>query len=102
VVFLDHDDRVVGYVRSDVLARQLETHTTARPFLEAVNGGRLPRDRSLRSEFLSPATTTEEALSRMTTLRVDAMLVRDDQRRLAGLVEREDVLARLLLAAARS
>jgi hypothetical protein len=38
----------------------------------------------------------------MTTLQLDAMLVRDDQRKLVGIVEREDVVARLLLAAARS
>jgi CBS domain len=102
VVFLDHGDRVVGYVRGEVLARQLETRTTAKPFLEAVNSGRLPRDRSVHTEFLTPETTTEEALSRMTTLRLDAMLMRDDQRRLTGIVERVDVLVRLMLAAARS
>ncbi len=102
VVFLDHDGRVVGYLSSYVLDRQLETHTTAKPFLEAVNAGRLPRDRSVRTEFLAADTTIEEALARMTSLQLEAMLVRDDERKLKGVVEREDVLARLLLAAARS
>ncbi|MGZ4411762.1 MAG: CBS domain-containing protein [Gaiellaceae bacterium] len=50
---------------------------------------------------MTPDTSNEQALSRMTTLQVDAMLVRDHSRNLVGVVEREDVLARLLLVTAR-
>jgi CBS domain-containing protein len=102
VVFLDPDGRVVGYLSREILARLLETHTSAKPFLDDVNAGRLPRDRSVRTEFLTPDMTTEEALSRMTALQRDAILVRDDRRSLMGIVERGDLLARLLLTAAQS
>ena len=61
VIFLDHDGRVVGYLPSEVLARKLEGATTTKPFLNAVNAGYLPRDASVRTEFLTPDTTTEEA-----------------------------------------
>jgi hypothetical protein len=37
----------------------------------------------------------------MTMLQVDAMLVRDHARQLVGVVEREDLLARILIATAR-
>jgi CBS domain-containing protein len=102
VVLLDHDGRVVGYLPRDVAARQLETLTTAKPLLDAVNAGRLPRDRGVRTDFLTPESTTEDALSRMTALRVDAMLVRNDEGKLLGITERDEVLARLMLSVARS
>ena len=101
VVFLDSHDGAIGYEPHEVVARQLETRTTANPFIDALNAGQLPPDRSVRTEFLKPETTTEEALARMTELQVDAMLVRDQARHLVGIVERGDVLARLLLATAR-
>ncbi|MGZ4393803.1 MAG: hypothetical protein ACXVZ2_00385 [Gaiellaceae bacterium] len=40
VVFLDADGRVLGYEPHEVLARQLETKTTAEPFIDSVNSGR--------------------------------------------------------------
>ena len=102
VVFLDQHRRAVAYTPREALDRQLDTRASASPFFEAVNAGRVPRDRSIQTEFLTPDTTTEEALARMTALRLDAMLVRDSQRRLTGIAEREDVLAHLLLAAAQA
>lgn len=101
IVFLDPDGRAVGYEPQEVVARQLETRTTAKPFIDSANAGQLPPDCSVRTEFLTPDTTCEQALERMTMLQIDAMLVRDHARQLVGVVEREDLLARVLIATAR-
>jgi CBS domain-containing protein len=78
----------------------IETDATTRPLLDAVNAGHLPGIAGLRTEFLTKQTTVEDALKRMTELHVTAMLVRDPMGLLAGVIEREDVLAQFLLAAA--
>lgn len=57
--------------------------------------------RTLRTEFLATDMTVGAALQKMTDTAADAMSVRDTDGRPAGIVEREDVLARFLLDATR-
>jgi hypothetical protein len=104
VVLLDHAERVVAYLPADVLSARnfAPPPPISQLLVDAVNVGNLPTDIGVRTEFLSQDATNEEALARMTALKLDAMLVRGDDRALVGVVERQDVLARLFLAAARS
>lgn len=99
VVFLNNDGQAMGYEPYEVLSHQLGDEARATVFLDAVNAGRLPRDRGVRIEFLETSATNVKALTQMETTRLDAVLMRDDQRRLVGIVEREEILARLVLAA---
>ncbi len=101
VVLLDPDGRAVGYLPAETVKFMLETNTTSRPLIDAVNAGHLPGLAALRTEFLSIETTVGGALQRMTDLSAEAMPVRDKDGRPAGIVEREDVLARFLLDATR-
>jgi hypothetical protein len=101
VVLLDPDGRAVGYLPADTVKDMLKTNTTSKPLIDAINAGHLPGLAALRIEFLGIETTVEKALQRMTDLRAETMPVRDNDLRLAGVVEREDVLARFLLDATR-
>jgi hypothetical protein len=102
VVLLDERGRAVAYLPAGSVTVMSETNATFKPLLDAVNSGHLPGVAALRTDFLGVETTVEDALQRLTELRVEAMLVRDTSGRLAGTVEREDVLARFLLDITRS
>jgi predicted transcriptional regulator len=50
---------------------------------------------------ISPENTAADALREMQELNVGALLVTDQERRVLGMVEREELLSRLLLSLIR-
>ena len=100
VVFLDNSDEFIAYMTYSAL-KGLLSSPWGDPFIDAVNAARLQdlfRYPGVVRDTLSPQSTNREALREMTRLKLEALVMIDDSRRLRGIIERDQVLGRMMLA----
>ncbi len=104
VVILDRDSRVVAYAPATLILEILRDEHLGYGLVNAINEGRadiLTRFPGVLTNALSSGSTNLDALQRMTEECADAILVLDRDRKLRGLVEREQILGKLMLAIAQ-
>jgi CBS domain-containing protein len=104
VVFLDRDDRFVGYLPSWGLKQLLQVPDLAFEFINAVNAGQVAqvlRYPGVVRKTISIKSTNAEALREMLAQNIEALVVIDENKKLRGVVEREQVLSRMMLSLVR-
>jgi len=103
VVFLDRDDRFTAYIPSWAVLRILRMEALGDEFVSIINQGNtgeLQRYPGVVTRAVSTQSTNVEALREMTAQNLDALVIIDQDRRVKGVVEREQLLSKLLLAMA--
>lgn len=103
VVFLDKQDRLVAHIASWAMLRILKGDQGDR-LIQIINEGNvldLVDFPGVMTEAVSTSDSNIDALSKMMALNLDAIPVIDDSRKLKGVIEREQVLSKLMLAMAK-
>jgi CBS domain-containing protein len=104
IVFLDKDQRFVAYMPSWALNQLVTIPELADEFVNAVNQGQIAqvlRYPGVVKRTISTKSTNAEALREMQEQNIEALVVIDDQQKLRGVVEREQVLGRMMLSLVR-
>ncbi|GEM_PF-2079160 len=100
VVFLDDKERFVAYMPSWAFKGLISLPELADEFINVINEGRvqdLYRYPGVEKETISTKSSNVEALHRMTTNNLEALVVIDEDRNLKGVVEREQVISKIML-----
>src|SRR5262245_14251172 len=104
VVFLDSEQRFIACMQAWALKQLVTLPDVADEFITPVN----PRDRAgvlrfpgILKKTISPTSTNVEALREMQDHNLEALIVVDQQGTLRGVVERYQVLSRLMLSLVR-
>lgn len=103
VIILDQENRFVAYLPHWMMKQILEIDSLGYDFVQAINDGRLQDLRhypGVVTKTVSTKATNIEAIREMTAQNLEALVVIDEDRRLRGVVEREQVLSKLILALA--
>src|SRR5712691_1982749 len=106
LVILEQTGEVFAYISGwraiQMLEMQLQSQENS--FVDSMNEGRKTDllGFGLVQATLRTTDTNINALKEMLDLKMDALVVTDNQRRLKGVVEREQVLSKLMLAISRS
>lgn len=102
MVMLDSDGKFVAYMPSWMTRQILSLESLGEEFVEAINEGRVSdlQRYGAVTTTISTKTTNIEAIKEMTAQNLEALVVIDEQGRPKGVVEREQVLSKLLLAMA--
>lgn len=100
VVFLDDKERFVAYMPSWAFKGLISLPELADEFINVINEGRvqdLYRYPGVEKETISTKSSNVQALRQMTTENLEALVVIDEDRKLKGVVEREQVISKLML-----
>ncbi|HEY0073379.1 MAG TPA: CBS domain-containing protein [Abditibacteriaceae bacterium] len=103
VVIMDRNKSFVAYMPHWALKGLLDNPNLGHEFIDLVNnGGRenLLRFPGIIRKTISTQTTNVEALREMTNQNLEALVVIDEHSQLKGVVEREQILSRMMLALA--
>jgi hypothetical protein len=103
VVFLDGSGRFVSYAPQWLIKGFLDRRGLAEEFVRTLNSGRaksLSLYPGIVSDAITVAHTNAHALREMDRLNLEALVVINEDRRVAGIVERDQVLSKMLLALA--
>lgn len=101
VVFVDDSGRFVAYTPVSSFKGILRVPELGEHFIYAVNEGQMQdlfRFPGVVRETISTQSTNAEALREMTRQNLEALVVIDENRHLTGVVERKQVLSRMMLA----
>jgi CBS domain-containing protein len=101
VVLVDQRKHFVAYMRAEAFREMLDVPALGRAFTQLINDGNLNgllRFPGMITKGVSPDETAKEVLREMDDQSVDAMLVVDRQGNIVGVVERAELLTRLLLS----
>lgn len=104
VVILDREKKFVAYIPSWAMLQILRVEALGYEFVSMINSGNVRELRQYRgviTRTISTKSTNADALREMTAQDLEALVVIDDDRRLKGVVEREQLLSKLLLAMVR-
>jgi len=100
VVFVDREGRVVAYMPPWAVRNILNTPGAKEEFVRVINQG----NRDLLSYpgiveiTITTSSTNAETLRKMAEKNIDALIVTDENNRLKGVAEREQVLSKMMLA----
>jgi CBS domain-containing protein len=104
VVFLDIEEQVIGYISAKRFSALMHSFGESQDLAERLTTR--SRDRKRTVDLPGVLTTTlridatnSEALRTMAEHNLDAVLIVDRERRIAGVVERDQLIATMLLAA---
>jgi len=102
VLFLNQENRFVAYMPSWMVKQTLEMDALGNEFVHAINEGRVNdiRRYGAVTQTLSTKATNIQAIQEMTTRNLEALVVIDEEGRLKGVVEREQLLSKFILAMA--
>jgi len=104
VVFLDKEKRFVAYMPSWAFQGLLgmeEENFLGEQFIKVINEGRIQdlfRYPGVERKTISTGSSEAEALREMTRQNLEALVVIDENRHLNGVVEREQILSRMMIA----
>jgi signal-transduction protein with cAMP-binding, CBS, and nucleotidyltransferase domain len=101
IVFLDQNNHFVAYMASWSLEGLLKKTELGNEFINIINGGRVLDLLSFPGvirKTVSTQSTNAEALQEMTKQNLEALVAVDEAQNLKGVVEREQVLSRMILA----
>ncbi len=104
VVFLDKEKKFVAYIPSWAMLRILRMDALGDAFVEIINRGNIQDLRQypgVVTKTISIKATNLDVLREMTAQNLDALVVIDEDQKLKGVVEREQILSKLLLGMAR-
>jgi hypothetical protein len=104
VVFLTLDDQFVAFMPAWAAKQVLDDQARNQDFVNAIKSGNrdeLYRYSGVVREDLSTKSTVTEALHEMVEHNTRFLVVTDENKRLKGIAEREQVIGRLLLALAQ-
>jgi hypothetical protein len=104
VLFLDRDDRFAAYMPTWALKHLLQIPDLAREFLNAVSQGQtaqLRRYPGIVKKTISTKSSNADAPHEMLEQNIEVLVAIDEQRILCGVVEREQVLRRMMLSLVR-
>ena len=104
VVFLDQENKFVAYMPAWATLQILRMDALGDEFVRIINEGsiqELQRYPGVVTRTISTKATNIDALREMTAQNLEALVVIDEDRNLKGVVEREQILSKLLLAMAR-
>ena len=100
VVFLDNNEHFMAYMPSWAFKGLITLPELGDEFLGIINNGRLQdlyRYPGVVKETISTKSTNIEALQQMTKENLEALVVIDEDRKLKGVIEREQVISKLML-----
>lgn len=103
VVFIDSEKKFVAYIPSWALRGILRIPELGETFIWSINAGEkqnMFRFPGIVKEAISTQSTNVEALQEMTKQNLEALVVIDENRQLKGVVEREQLLSRMMLSLA--
>jgi CBS domain-containing protein len=103
-VILDEDNRFVAYMPSWAMLQLLRIQDLGNRFVQLINSGEkfeVIQYPGVITSTISTRTTNLEALKQMTERNIEALVVIDDDRKLRGVVEREQILSKLLIGLAK-
>jgi hypothetical protein len=103
VVFLDSKERFVAFIPAWAMQRILEGAEGER-FVEIINQGKVSElwdFPGVQKRAISRKADSIQAVKEMTDRNLDAMVLLDEQEHVIGVVEREQVLSKLILAMAQ-
>ncbi|HEY0075114.1 MAG TPA: hypothetical protein VGB77_13535 [Abditibacteriaceae bacterium] len=101
IVFLGNDKRFIAYMQPWVLKGLLNNPNLGYEFIHLTNAGQmsdLRRFPGLIEETVTVETTNSGALAVMTKHNLDALIVVDGNRQLKGVVDRNQILSKMMLA----
>lgn len=101
IAFVDDEQKFLAYMPSWALKELLSDERLGDGFIESINEGqthRLSRYPGLIREVIRTQSTNAEALREMMKQNLEALIVIDENNRLAGVVERDQVLSRMVLS----
>ena len=106
VVFLDIDKRVVAYMEAWALKELVEQTETERAdeLVQSINSGQKQSvigNPSVTDKVIPTSSTNIDALGEMQKQNLEALVVVNNQGKLAGVVERDQVLTSIVLSLAR-
>jgi len=104
VVFVDNNKRFVAYMPSWAVKGLLSKPELGNAFISAVNEGiatDLFQYPGIVRETIRTCTTNVEALREMMRQNLEALVVTDENNQLTGIVEREQILSRMMLSLAK-
>lgn len=104
VVILDQENKFVAYMPDWAISQILKMEARGDEFVRIINEGniqKLQRYPEVVNRSISTKATNINALREMTAQNLEALIVIDEDRKLKGVVEREQILSKLLLSMAR-
>ena len=104
VVILHQDKRVFAYIPVNPFLELLHRKALADEFIQAINQGEinaLSQYPGITKKTVSTKKTNIEALREMMSLNFDELIVTDEEERLKGVVERDQIVSKLLLSMAK-
>jgi len=104
VVILDHENKFVAYIPSGTMLQILRMEALGDEFVRIINDGNigeLRRYPGVVTRTISTDSTNVDALREMTAQNLEALVVIDKDRNLKGVVEREQLISKMLLGILR-
>ncbi len=101
VAFLDETGRFVGCASASGFYSLIQNHQLAREFLQIVQTGNehgIFRYPGILKKIITPDATNAEALAVMDQYALDALAVVGEDRHLKGIIEREQLISKLILS----
>jgi len=103
VVILNKDGQFIAYMASWAMRQLLRMEDLGDHFVQTINQGNdfeLKQFPGVITSAISTRTTNLEALKELTTRNIEALVVIDDNKKLKGVVEREQILSKLFIGMA--
>lgn len=104
IVFVDDNQQFLAYMQSWTLKGLLSQIELGNEFISTINEGRLFelfRYPGLVRKVINTQSTNAEALREMMSQNLEALVVTDENNKLVGVVEREQILSRMMLSLVR-
>jgi hypothetical protein len=104
VVFLDSNQEVVAYMEAWRLKELVDQDELADEFVQSINSGEKQSvigNPSVTDKVIPTSSTNIDALGEMQKQNLEALVVVNNQGKLAGVVERDQVLTSIVLSLAR-
>lgn len=104
VVFLDRENKFVSCMPAWAARSLLQKAALGDEFVQFLNNGEvnaLQQYPGIIQKTITTEMTNLEALEEMTRLNIEALIVIDEEGKLAGVVEREQILSKLMLSLLR-
>ncbi len=101
VVFLNHENKFVSCMPAWAARSLLQKESLGNEFVQFLNDGEvnaLQQYPGIIQKTITTEMTNLEALEEMTRLNIEALIVIDEEEKLAGVVEREQILSKLMLS----
>jgi len=103
IVLLDSDHKVVAFISKEKLTTLLGNENLGNEFIRMVNEGSIDELNIFPGIVLNTLEATArniDALKHMDEYKLNELIVVDDEGKLRGIIEREDILSKLMIALA--